>query len=87
LNHGNPLLFFRRLGAQIRISLGQNFLDGHNAAPKFQNFHQLPAFQLAQRASLLDAYCIADLADILLVMRVEMFRLLIGAFVNAVFLQ
>src|SRR5579883_145210 len=87
LNHGSPPLFFRRLGAQIWINLGQNLLNRHNAAPQLQYLDQLPAFQLAQRAGFADAYRVANLTDVLFVMRVKMFRLFIGAFVDAMLLE
>src|SRR5579883_1483685 len=87
LNHGHPPLFFRRLGSQIWINFGQNFLDGYNTAPQLQNLDQLPAFQLAQRAGFADAYRVANLTDVLFVVRVKMFGLLVGAFVDAVPLE
>src|SRR3954452_16200471 len=83
-----PFLFCRLFArVQVWISFGQDFFNWNDATPTLYNLDQTPALGFADRATLFNAYSVANLTAIVLIMGMEAFRLLKRTLVNAMFFQ
>src|SRR5690348_76583 len=76
-----------RVVADVRVQLGHHLLDWLDLHGLAKNLDQPPALVFAEWARLLNAHSVADVGGVMLVMRLELGGVLVGALVERVALE